>query len=75
MKNRSILVVLAGAALGLAGCSSVPKAPKCPRGEYVQINTPECYVVVDDGQGNAPRRTSCPLKTTETRQLILEATP
>lgn len=76
MKNRTILVVLTSTALGLAGCSSMPKAPKCPRGEYVQVNTPDCYVIVEEGPSNAPRRTSCPVKTTETRQLLnTETTP
>lgn len=77
MKNKLIVVALAGAALGLAGCSSTPKAPKCPRGTYVQINTPDCYVVVEGASTTEPRRTSCPVKTTETRQLqlILETTP
>jgi hypothetical protein len=71
MKLTSILVALAGAAVGLAGCSSMPKAPKCPRGEYVQVNTPDCYVLIEEGPANAPRRTSCPVKTTKTRQLQL----
>ncbi len=76
MNNRAILVVLASTALGLVGCSSVPKAPKCPRGEYVQVNTPDCYVIVEEGPANAPRRTSCPIKTTETRLLLdTETTP
>lgn len=77
MKDTSILVALLGAAVGLAGCSSVPKAPNCPRGEYVQVNTPDCYAVIEEGPANAPRRTSCPVKTTETSQLQLfpETTP
>lgn len=76
MKNRAILVVLASTALGLIGCSSVPKAPKCPRGEYVQVNTPDCYTIVEEGPVGGPRRTSCPVKTTEPRLLLdTETTP
>lgn len=42
MKIQLILVVLIGTALGLAGCSSVPKAPKC-KGQYVPVNSAEHY--------------------------------
>lgn len=75
MKINTFMVALAGAALGLTGCSSVPKAPDCPRDEYVQVNTPDCYVAIDDGVANQPRRTSCPVKTTETRPLGQEVNP
>ncbi|MFC3715151.1 hypothetical protein ACFONC_03175 [Luteimonas soli] len=75
MRNKAILVVLTSTALGLVGCSSMPKAPKCPRGEYVQVNTPDCYAVIEEGPVDAPRRTSCPIKTTETRLLDSEVTP
>lgn len=42
MKIKWILVVLIGTALGLSGCKSTPKAPKC-RGEYVPVNGAEHY--------------------------------
>jgi hypothetical protein len=75
MRNKAILVVLTGTALGLVGCSSMPKAPKCPRGDYVQVNTPDCYVYVEEKEAVGPWRTSCPIKTTETRLLDSEVTP
>lgn len=42
MKKQWILVVLMGTALGLSGCNSMPKAPKCT-GDYVPVNGTEHY--------------------------------
>lgn len=42
MKKAFLMVALAGAALGLSGCKSVPKAPNCT-GKYEQINPTDKY--------------------------------
>ncbi len=70
MNMSFVSVVLLGAALGLVGCSSAPKAPKC-KGDFVRVNTSDCYVVVDDGQADASaRRTSCPVRNSPQSTLL-----
>lgn len=42
MKTALLLVALAGAALGLSGCKTVPEAPPCS-GKYEPINPKDQY--------------------------------